>query len=108
MHFAQLGEQSTNGPAKRDLDLSWTRDVLCWSWSLGQDSTRHWEGSLYPIWCLRMISAIVRHSRSCPGPADDVMICCSIIERDNEGMPAILALDGEERAFASVNVRDAA
>src|ERR1700730_11477755 len=42
-----------------------------------------------------------------PGPADDLTIGCSIIERDNERTPATLALDGEERAFFGVDVGDA-
>src|SRR5207248_472978 len=43
-----------------------------------------------------------------PGPADDVMICRCFVERDRERTPATLAFDGEERAFAGVDVGDAA
>ena len=42
-----------------------------------------------------------------PGSADDVMICRACIERHDEGTPATLALDGEERAFFGVDVGDA-
>jgi hypothetical protein len=53
------------------------------------------------------INVLARLWQLVPGPADDAMIGRSFIERDRERTPAILALDGEERAFAGANVGDA-